>query len=176
MRRGMSDEHRVEVSGHGAVALGWLRERVFRVSRGQTLAYVTDAADHAANRARIEHLAAGADHLFIEAAFLHRDRALAEATGEQARLRPHGRPARSPGRPAWAGSRRFTSRAATWLIRKLFRESCGRRSGGPQDAMTREGPPQLVRSWIAATALGEPGSALPRRAAGARSCGRGRPG
>jgi ribonuclease Z len=81
MRRGMPDDHRVEVPGHGVVALGWLRERVFRVSRGQTLAYVTDAADHAANRARIKRLAAGADHLFIEAAFSHRDRALAEATG-----------------------------------------------------------------------------------------------
>jgi ribonuclease Z len=81
MRRGMPDDHLVEVPGHGAVALGRMRERAFRLSRGQSLAYVTDAADHAANRARIVRLAAGADHLFIETAFLHRDRALAEATG-----------------------------------------------------------------------------------------------
>ena len=53
---------------------------MFRISRGQTLAYVTDAADHPTNRAEIIRLAAGADHLFIEAAFLHRDQALAEAT------------------------------------------------------------------------------------------------
>ena len=81
MLRGMPDDHRVEVPEHGAVALRWLRERAFRITRGQTLAYVTDAADHAANRARIVRLAAGADHMFIETAFLHRDRALAEVTG-----------------------------------------------------------------------------------------------
>ena len=51
MRRGMPDDHRVEVPERGTVSLGWLRERVFRISRGQTLAYVTDAADHAENRA-----------------------------------------------------------------------------------------------------------------------------
>ena len=80
MRRGMPDDHHVEVPGRGLIALGRLRERIFRISRGQALAYVTDAADHPANRAEINRLAAGADHLFIEAAFLHRDRALAEAT------------------------------------------------------------------------------------------------
>jgi ribonuclease Z len=80
MRRGMPDDHRVEIPGHGTVALGRLRERVFRVARGQTIAYVTDAADHMANRAAIVRLSAGADELFIEAAFLHADRELAEAT------------------------------------------------------------------------------------------------
>jgi ribonuclease Z len=80
MRRGMPADHPVEIPGHGTVLLGRLRERVFRVTRGQTLAYVTDAADNAANRAKIVWLAAGVDELFIEAAFLHRDRALAEAT------------------------------------------------------------------------------------------------
>jgi ribonuclease Z len=80
MRRGTPDDHRVEIPGRGTVTLGWLRERVFRTGRGQLLAYVTDAADHAANRAQIVRLAAGADELFIEAAFLHRDRALADAT------------------------------------------------------------------------------------------------
>jgi ribonuclease Z len=48
---------------------------VFQVSRGQALAYVTDVADHRTNRARVVRLAADADHLFIETAFLHRDRA-----------------------------------------------------------------------------------------------------
>jgi ribonuclease Z len=80
MRRGMPDEHRIEVPATGTVPLGRLRERVFRITRGQGVAYVTDAADHVANRAKIVRLAAGADHLFIETAFLHRDRTLAEAT------------------------------------------------------------------------------------------------
>ena len=80
MRRGLPDDHPVEIPDHGTVLLGRLRERVFRTTRGQTVAYVTDAADHAANRAKIVRLAIGADELFIEAAFLHRDRALAEAT------------------------------------------------------------------------------------------------
>jgi ribonuclease Z len=79
-RRGMPDEHRIEVPATGTVPLGRLRERVFRITRGQTLAYVTDLADHVANRAKIVRLAAGADHLFIETAFLHSDRTLAEAT------------------------------------------------------------------------------------------------
>ena len=80
MRRGMPDDHRLEVPGHGPISLGELRGHVFRINRGQTLAYVTDAADHPANRAEIIRFAAGADRLFIEAAFLHRDRALADAT------------------------------------------------------------------------------------------------
>jgi ribonuclease Z len=80
MRRGMPDDHHVEVPERGTVFLGELRGHVFRISRGQTLAYVTDAADHPANRAEIIRFAAGADRLFIEAAILHRDRALADAT------------------------------------------------------------------------------------------------
>jgi ribonuclease Z len=87
MRRGMPDDDRVEVPEYGTVSLGRLRERLFRISRGQMLAYVTDAADHPTNRAEIIRLAAGVDHLFIEAAFLRRDRALADGTrhGEIAR-------------------------------------------------------------------------------------------
>jgi ribonuclease Z len=80
IRRGMPDDQRVEIPDHGMVALGRLRERVFRTTRGETIAYVTDAADHAANRAKIARLATGADELFIEAAFLHCDAALADAT------------------------------------------------------------------------------------------------
>ena len=109
MRRGMPDDHRVEVPGRGPISLDWLRERVFRFSRGQTLAYVTDAADHPANRAKIIRLAAGADHLFIEAAFLHRDRALADAT-RHLTARAAGEIAR---RPVWAASRRSIFRVAT---------------------------------------------------------------
>ena len=65
---------------HGTVPLGRLREGVFQITRGQGVAYVTDAADHVAIRAEIVRLAAGADHLFIATAFLHSDRTLAEAT------------------------------------------------------------------------------------------------
>lgn len=80
IRAGASDAARIDVPGRGAVPLGELRERVFRIGPGQRVAYATDAADTAANRARIVALARGADHLFIEAAFLEEDRALAAAT------------------------------------------------------------------------------------------------
>jgi ribonuclease Z len=45
---------------------------------GQKVAYIVDVAGHAANAARIERLAADADTLFIECAFLHSE--LAHAT------------------------------------------------------------------------------------------------
>lgn len=79
-RRGLPDHHPVETSGRSNISLGALREHVFRISPGRLIAYVTDAADTAENRRRIEELAAGADHLFIEAVFLERDRHLAQAT------------------------------------------------------------------------------------------------
>jgi ribonuclease Z len=56
--------------------LGALRDLV-TVTPGQKLAYVTDVADTAENRARIVRLARGADVLFIEAAFAEADSALA---------------------------------------------------------------------------------------------------
>jgi ribonuclease BN (tRNA processing enzyme) len=79
-RGGLPDAHQVEVPGHGNLSLRFLRERVFRLARGQVVAYVTDAADTPVNRDRIVRLAEAADHLFIEATFLEQDRALAEAT------------------------------------------------------------------------------------------------
>lgn len=80
LRRGLPDHHRVEVPGGRSLSLGEMRERVFQFTRGQVVVYVTDVADHAENRARIVELVKGADHLFIEATFLERDRALAQAT------------------------------------------------------------------------------------------------
>lgn len=65
--------------GEGAVqerilALGPLAERVVTVSPGRKLAYVTDTAWTARNVARAVDLARGAEILFVEATFLHRDR------------------------------------------------------------------------------------------------------
>jgi len=56
--------------------LGTLRDLV-TVTPGQKVAYVTDVADTAENRATIVALARGADVLFIEAAFAREDAALA---------------------------------------------------------------------------------------------------
>ena len=50
---------------------------VLTVTPGQKVAYVTDAADTPANRASIIRLAQNADLLFIEAAFVQADTALA---------------------------------------------------------------------------------------------------
>jgi ribonuclease Z len=61
-----------------ALPLGALRDLV-TVTPGQKVAYVTDVADTAENRARIVRLARGADVLFIEAAFAKEDTELAAA-------------------------------------------------------------------------------------------------
>jgi ribonuclease Z len=54
-------------SGH-EMPLGRLRD-VLTVTPGQKIAYITDAADTAANRKAIIGLVQNADLLFIEAAF-----------------------------------------------------------------------------------------------------------
>jgi len=61
--------------GH-ELALGKIRD-VLAVTPGQKVAYVTDAADTAANRKAIIGLVQNADILFIEAAFAEADAALA---------------------------------------------------------------------------------------------------
>jgi ribonuclease Z len=70
----------VRPAHRGPLPLGWLRERLVRLSPGQRIAYVADAVFSPANRARIASLARNATMLFIEAAFLHEDRARAHAT------------------------------------------------------------------------------------------------
>ena len=60
--------------------LGELEAEVLARSRGQKVAYVVDALFSEANRERIVDLARGADRLYIEAAFLERDRERAAAT------------------------------------------------------------------------------------------------
>lgn len=79
---GRDDDHLVGVgkspdSVERHVPLGSLRN-LLTVTTGQKIAYVTDAADTPANRARIIALARDADILFIEAAFAAADTAVAE--------------------------------------------------------------------------------------------------
>ena len=58
--------------------LGELTAGIARITPGQKIAYVTDAAWTPSNRERILRLAADADQLFIEAAFLSADGEMAE--------------------------------------------------------------------------------------------------
>jgi ribonuclease Z len=82
------DDHAILVDGEPGKAparempLGALRELV-TVAPGQKIGYVTDVADTPANRAAIVELVAGADILFIEAAFAAAD---AELAAERAHL------------------------------------------------------------------------------------------
>ena len=80
VRLGLPDEHTIDLPYGGSIRLGDLKHRALRVAPGQVVAYVTDAAPHAENRAKILHLADKADQLFIEAVFLERDRSLAVAS------------------------------------------------------------------------------------------------
>jgi ribonuclease Z len=76
------DDHSIRIGSRAAASetrempLGALRG-VVTVTAGQKIAYVTDAADTAANREAIIRLAHNADFLFIEAAFAEEDAALA---------------------------------------------------------------------------------------------------
>lgn len=63
--------------GSRTYRLGELTERIARISRGQKICYITDVGGSPENRRRIVELVEGADHLFIEAAFLDRDREIA---------------------------------------------------------------------------------------------------
>ena len=54
-------------------ALGDLKDKIVSVTRGQKLAYVTDALYSPENREKITVLAQNADILFCEAAYLEQD-------------------------------------------------------------------------------------------------------
>jgi ribonuclease Z len=64
-------------TGAQSLTLGFLAEKVARITPGQKFAYVTDAAFNETNREKIVALALDADQLFIEAAFLEEDLAVA---------------------------------------------------------------------------------------------------
>ena len=80
VRMGLPDDHILQVPGGATVELGELKDKALHIAPGQAVAYVTDAAPHGRNRARILQLAGGADQLFIEAVFLEADRPLALAS------------------------------------------------------------------------------------------------
>jgi ribonuclease Z len=65
--------------GERTFSLSFLAERIARITPGQKVAYVADAVYSPSNEAKIMDLAAGADHLFIEAAFLEAERETAKA-------------------------------------------------------------------------------------------------
>ena len=77
VRRGDDDDSTVAVDATRTVALGALKREALRITEGQRVAYIVDAAAHAGNLARAVRLARGADRLYIEAAFADEDAALA---------------------------------------------------------------------------------------------------
>jgi ribonuclease Z len=66
-------------AGTKSFALGELAEKITRISPGQKFCYITDAAFNPSNRDKIQAFIKDCDHLYIEAAFLEKDRHLAEA-------------------------------------------------------------------------------------------------
>lgn len=77
--RAGTDPATVVDAGTRQVRLGDLSGSVLTIGPGQRVAFVTDCAFTASNAERILALAKGADHLFIEAGFLHADVAIAGA-------------------------------------------------------------------------------------------------
>jgi ribonuclease Z len=76
-------EFEIEAGGRGAerkVVFKTLVQKIARITPGRKIAYITDVGDSSANREAIVRLAGEADHLFIEAGFLHSERRRAAAT------------------------------------------------------------------------------------------------
>jgi ribonuclease Z len=57
--------------------LGELAERITKITPGQKITYITDVVYCPANEEKIVDFARDSDHIFIEAAFLDRDREIA---------------------------------------------------------------------------------------------------
>ena len=66
-------EEKGKVVRNKRFALGDLADKIGRISPGQRIAYITDIIGSPENYEKVIQLAAEADHLFIEAAFLDRD-------------------------------------------------------------------------------------------------------
>jgi ribonuclease Z len=102
---GREPDAEIEVQGVDGTTremrLGVLAGRIARISPGRRIAYVTDVGDTPANRDAIAGLAAGADRLYIEAAFLDADR-------ERAAARHHLTARQAGAIAALAGARRYT--------------------------------------------------------------------
>lgn len=75
-------EERGSVGRERRFVLGDLVKEIALISPGQKITYITDVAGNRENERKIVDLARGADHLFIEAAFMDRDR-------EAARIKHH---------------------------------------------------------------------------------------
>jgi ribonuclease Z len=79
--QGKPDEYPILIGGNSgsdlknknSLPLGFLKEKAVKITRGQRICYVTDAICSPENIQRILSLADSADHLFIEATFLHDD-------------------------------------------------------------------------------------------------------
>lgn len=81
--------------------LGNLTHQIARITPGQKITYITDVIYNDANRKNIIDLARGSDHLYIEAAFLEKDRQIA--------ARKHHLTAHQAGKlAARAGARQFS--------------------------------------------------------------------
>ena len=61
----------------GRYTLGQLADQIAKITPGQKITYITDVAYSEANRKKIVEFARDSDHLFIEAAFMERDRTIA---------------------------------------------------------------------------------------------------
>jgi len=66
------------VTDHQQYPLGELAQQIACITPGQKIAYITDVVYSEKNRERIIRLAKGVDVLFIESAFLHQDKIMAE--------------------------------------------------------------------------------------------------
>jgi ribonuclease Z len=63
---------------HISYELGWLSREIATITVGQKITYITDSVFSRCNIEKMVGLAAGSDHLFIEAAFLEAHRQIAE--------------------------------------------------------------------------------------------------
>jgi ribonuclease Z len=82
--RGADPETPVEIPSpkhpgtHLTFPLGELESAIARITPGQSLAYIADAAGTGENFKKVRNLACNVDHLFVEAAFSHTHREIAK--------------------------------------------------------------------------------------------------